>query len=209
MFTGIIEEIGQVTSLQTTSNGKRFTVTCQRVLEGTQLGDSIAVNGVCITVVALTPTSFQGDVMEVTLRKSNLKNLQVGTKVHLERALNLQTRLGGHMVSGHIDTVIQVSRIQERQGQFFMTLLIPPGYRKYMIPQGSICLDGVSLTIADLTESHVTVSLIPESKKRTNFTHLRVGDFINLECDLIGKYVENMVKGQEDNSLVDYIKYEF
>ena len=204
MFTGIIEEIGVISRLETTPRGKTFTVTCEKVLEGTKLGDSIAVNGVCITVVGMTSQGFQGDAMEVTLKKSTLKDLKIGSKVHLERALTLESRLGGHMVSGHIDGVAQLTQVQEARGQFLMTLLIPPGYRKYMVAQGSICLDGVSLTIAELTQAHVTVSLIPETKRRTNFSHIKVGDYINLECDLVGKYIENMVKDESIQGLDFY-----
>lgn len=204
MFTGIIEENGELASIVKTQTGRKITIQCEKVLEGTQLGDSIAVNGVCITVTDLKATSFSGDVMAVTLEKSNLGQLRPKDSVHLERALTLEKRLGGHMVSGHIDGVSTVLKVERARGQVLVTGEIPPGLEGYLIPQGSLALDGVSLTIARLGEKTFTVSLIPETLERSHFKDLRPGDSMNLECDLVGKYVERLLLTRDKKDVSFY-----
>ena len=189
MFTGIIEEIGVVESFLKQSGMIELRIKAAKVLKGTKIGDSIAVNGICLTVTNVDSHSFTADVMPVTLDKSSLKDVREGGRVNLERALQLQTRLGGHMVSGHIDGVGIVTRVERRENAMLYTISSDSKVMNYLIPEGSIAVDGVSLTVAELRDQSFVVSLIPTTLSDTILQDKHSGDRVNLESDIIGKYV--------------------
>lgn len=192
MFTGIIEEIGRVREVELYGLGARLVIQAQKVLEGTKVGDSIAVNGACLTVVELKRGAFVAEVMEETLRVTNLGRLKVGEGVNLERALRWGDRLGGHLVSGHVDGV---GRILERRsvGQAQeITVSLPEHLRRYVVPKGSIALDGTSLTVIERRESTFKVGLIPHTLQATVLGFKGVGEEVNIEVDLIARYLEGL-----------------
>lgn len=193
MFTGLVEEKGRLMSIQSQARGARVQVGCEEVLEGTKLGDSICTNGVCLTVTSLGPGYFTADLMEVTLKKAGFDRLRPGSPLNLERALRLQDRLGGHILQGHVDDTGRVLSREEDQGAFLLEVGIDPSQAKYIIDQGSIGLNGVSLTIAEAKEASLVVSLIPETLGRTNLLDLKPGDPCTVEFDVLAKYVEKQV----------------
>lgn len=197
MFTGLIEEIGQVLEVKNGENSSKITVSSEKVLEEIKLGDSIAVNGACLTVTSFTGNSFTVDVMAETLRKSNLKFLKRNSKINLERALKVGERLGGHIVTGHIDGIGKVKDVKKEDIATWLTVKPSKELLKYMVLKGSVALDGVSLTIAQVYEDCISVSLIPHTKAQTILQYKVTGDEINVECDLIGKYIENLVFRKE------------
>ena len=194
MFTGIIEEIGIVERIEHSGPAAQLTVRAARVLEDVKNGDSVCTNGVCLTVVRFTKESFTADVMPETLRYSNLGGLKQGSPVNLERAMSAQGRFGGHMVSGHIDGVGVIRSLRQEGNATWMTVAPPAGLMRYVIQKGSIAMDGTSLTVAQLEESTFSVSIIPVTKDETILLKKRVGDQVNLECDLVGKYVERLLQ---------------
>lgn len=185
MFTGIIEELGTVERV----GAGRITVRAQRVLEGTRLGDSIAVNGVCLTVTHLTGAGFTADVMPETLRRSGLGALQPGSRVNLERAMAADGRFGGHIVSGHIDGMGQILALRDEGNAVWITIAAPPELLRGIVEKGSVAIDGVSLTVAAVTSQDFSVSIIPHTGGQTTLLHRRPGEQVNLETDIIGKYV--------------------
>ncbi|MBQ7514787.1 MAG: riboflavin synthase [Schwartzia sp.] len=189
MFTGIVEEIGTVRR----AAAGHLSIGAQRVLEGTQVGDSIAVNGVCLTVTTLDAAGFEADVMPETLRRSSLGALRPGSRVNLERALTLSARLGGHIVSGHIDGTGRVAALREEKNARVMTIEAPPALTRYIVVKGSVALDGVSLTVAAETPGGFSVSLIPHTRGVTTLDEKNAGDTVNIETDIIGKYVEKLL----------------
>lgn len=189
LFTGIIEELGTVTKLISQKDSARLTVEAAKILENTQIGDSIAVNGVCLTVTDLSAQFFSVDIMFETLGKTNLQDLKPGNKVNLERALQLQTRLGGHLVSGHVDGVGTISALREVGIARVYEFTAPPEVVSYLIPKGSIAIDGISLTLIDVGEDYFSVSLIPHTRINTTLGFKGPGSKVNLETDLLGKYV--------------------
>lgn len=193
MFTGIIEEVGEISGIRRGSQSIEIEIKAEEILTDIQLGDSIATNGVCLTVTSFTENRFTVDVMPETLRKSSLNDLQVGDKVNLERALRLKDRLGGHLVSGHIDGVGEIKQKRREDNAVLFTISLPAKLSKYVIPKGSIAVDGISLTIAELANHEFVVSIIPHTAKGTTLNEKKVGDIVNLEVDLIGKYVERML----------------
>ncbi|KTE91090.1 riboflavin synthase subunit alpha [Desulfitobacterium hafniense] len=197
MFTGIIEELGKVADLKVLPDSAQLTLEGTKVLEGTQLGDSIAVNGICLTVVKMQGNLFTVDVMAETLHKTNLKQCSRGTRVNLERALQLSTRLGGHLVSGHVDGVGTIQKITPVGIARVFTLKAAPELLNYVLPKGSIAIDGISLTVVDLLPQAFTVSLIPHTRQETTLGFKDVGDMVNLETDLIGKYVARFMEKKE------------
>lgn len=197
MFTGIIEELGKVTDLKVLPDSAQLTLEGTKVLEGTQIGDSIAVNGICLTVVKMQGNLFTVDVMAETLHKTNLKECSRGTRVNLERALQLSTRLGGHLVSGHVDGVGTIQKITPVGIARVFTIKAPPELLNYVLPKGSIAIDGISLTVVDLLPQAFTVSLIPHTRQETTLGFKGVGDVVNLETDLIGKYVARFMEKKE------------
>lgn len=193
MFTGIIEEVGSVASIRKGAHSCVLTVNASRVLEDVHLGDSIATNGVCLTVTSFTSHSFSADVMHETLNRSSLGSLHIGSPVNLERAMLTGGRFGGHIVSGHIDGVGTISSIKEDDNAVWYTVEAPSNILRYIIEKGSITLDGISLTVAKVTNSNFSVSIIPHTRAQTNLASKKVGDVLNLENDLVGKYVERLM----------------
>lgn len=193
MFTGIIEEVGSVASIRKGAHSCVLTVNASRVLEDVHLGDSIATNGVCLTVTSFTSHSFSADVMHETLNRSSLGSLHIGSPVNLERAMLAGGRFGGHIVSGHIDGVGTISSMKEDDNAVWYTVEAPSNILRYIIEKGSIILDGISLTVAKVTNSNFSVSIIPHTRAQTNLASKKVGDVLNLENDLVGKYVERLM----------------
>lgn len=193
MFTGIIEEVGKVKSLRRGAKSFVLEVEAETVLEGTQVGDSIATNGVCLTVTNLTGRGFTADVMPETVNRTALGELVSGASVNLERALSLQTRLGGHIVSGHIDGTGRISNIRQDDNALWLTIECDSKLLRYVIEKGSITIQGVSLTVARVDERSFSVSLIPHTQAATTLHQAKVGDLVNLENDIIAKYVEKLI----------------
>ncbi|MFA5528064.1 MAG: riboflavin synthase [Peptostreptococcales bacterium] len=201
MFTGLIEEIGIVDKVIQGAKSAKITIKAHKVLEGIKLGDSISTNGVCLTVTSFSKDKFDVDVMPETMRRSNLENIRSGSKVNLERAVRVGDRLGGHIVSGHIDGVGLIKAIEEEDNATWITLEASPSIMKYIINKGSIAVDGTSLTVAYVDDSTLKVSIIPLTKGETTLLSKKVGEEVNLECDMIGKYVERlMLFGDKDQS---------
>lgn len=193
MFTGIIEEVGKVKSLRRGAKSFVLEVEAETVLEGTQVGDSIATNGVCLTVTSLTGRGFTADVMPETVNRTALGELLPGALVNLERALSLQTRLGGHIVSGHIDGTGRISNRRQDDNALWLTIECDSKLLRYVIEKGSITIQGVSLTVARVDERSFSVSLIPHTQAATTLHQAKVGDLVNLENDIIAKYVEKLI----------------
>lgn len=192
MFTGIVEEIGKIKSF----DGKRLVVECSKVLEGTQLGDSISINGCCQTVVSMSSNSFSADVSAETLRVT--KGFKTGENVNLERALTPQTRMGGHIVQGHVDGVARYL------GE--MRFEVPKELDKYIVYKGSITVNGVSLTVSRAEGNTFCVAIIPHTLENTNLKDLKTGDLVNIETDILGRYVEKFLSTKDNNLTEDFLK---
>ncbi len=193
MFTGIIEEMGTVSSVVSGSRSGSLTVRAKKVLEKTKIGDSIAVNGVCLTVTAMSPDSFTADVMPESLRRSSLGDLRIGDPVNLERAMAADGRFGGHIVSGHIDGTGRIVKTKSEQNAVWMQISAGAGILGLIVEKGSIAIDGVSLTVARVTASDFSVSIIPHTGAETTLLRKHCGDRVNLENDIIGKYVQRIL----------------
>ena len=201
MFTGIIEEIGKVVSFKKSAHGADLKISAKTVLEDVKLGESIAVNGVCETVVAFDNTTFEVNVSDETLRVSNLSDLKQGDFVNLERALKLSDRLSGHVVSGHVDLTTRFVK-KEKLGEFYnMEFAVMPEFRKYIVKKGSITINGISLTIADINPESFVVAVIPHTFENTNLKELKNNDIVNIETDILAKYIENFVVGKEKKEI--------
>ena len=198
MFTGIIEELGTVKGVRRQSDGMRFSVTAKVVMDGMKTGDSIAVNGACLTVTEFDRSSFTADVSGETVKRTNLEKLRVGEKVNLERPMKLSDRLGGHLVSGHVDDVGVIRGVDKRGGMSIFTLEIPKDIQRYLVVKGSIAIDGISLTVNDVIGNKFTVTVIPHTAEMTTLGFKKRGDTVNLENDLIGKYVERFVRTRSE-----------
>ena len=193
MFTGIIEELGSVRSIEERGENARIIIAAKIVTEGTNHGDSIAVNGVCLTALDIHNDSFAADVSRETLLRSTLGNLKPGTPVNLERAVTPATRLGGHMVQGHVDACGQFVSVEDHGESWTVRFAYPPEIARYLVFKGSVAVDGISLTIANLTNDYFEIAIIPKTWEVTNLSHLKPGDGVNLEVDVIGKYVERLL----------------
>jgi len=200
MFTGIIEEIGQVKGIKNISNGKRINIQAKTVIEDTKIGDSIAINGTCLTVVQLENDSFWAEAVGETLKKTTIGLLKFGTSVNLERALQMQSRLGGHIVQGHVNAACKVFKITKLGDNYLLEFKIETSLRKYVIEEGSITVDGISLTIASIENDKIKISVIPHTWQHTTLQFLKTGDIINIETDVLAKYIENMVKFSNSRS---------
>ena len=200
MFTGIVEEVGKVASIRKGAHSCTLTVSASKVLADVQLGDSIATNGVCLTVTSFTRTSFSADVMHETLNRSSLGQLRPGSAVNLERAMLMGGRFGGHIVSGHIDGTGTVANIKEDDNAVWYTINAAPAILRYVIEKGSIAIDGISLTVAAVDDTGFSVSVIPHTRANTALVEKRVGSVVNLENDCVGKYVEKLLLGAYENS---------
>ncbi len=193
MFTGIIEETGVIRSVERRGASARITVQARRVLEGTNVGDSLAVNGVCLTVTAFGPSWFSADIMAPTIEATTLHSIEGGARVNLERALALGARLGGHIVSGHVDARCRVVAIREDGIARTVRLEAGADILRYMALKGSVALDGASLTVRDLHEDGFSVSIIPHTAMATTLAEKKPGDRVNVECDLMAKYAERLL----------------
>jgi riboflavin synthase len=201
MFTGLIAELGRITAVEKGESSAVFTIAAPQLISQIALGDSVAVNGVCLTATSITGDAFTADVMVQTLAVTSLSQLSVGSPVNLELAALLNARMGGHMVQGHVDGIATVVGLTpgEKWAQFEIT--VPEKLAKYIVNQGSICLDGVSLTVGEINDSNnvVTVWLIPETLERTNLSTKKSGDLINIEVDVLAKYVERLLANGGNN----------
>ncbi len=193
MFTGLIEETGTIRSVRGAGRSLHLTVDARRVLEGIQVGDSIAVNGVCLTVVRHGSDSFTADVMPETYERTNLKDLPPGSPVNLERTMALGDRFGGHIVQGHVDATGTILAMERDEIAVWVTVSAPPDLLRYLVPKGSVAIDGISLTVVDVDADRFRVSLIPHTVAVTNMRHRKVGDRVNLEADVLAKYVERLL----------------
>ena len=194
MFTGIIEEMGIIRDIVRNSRSVVLKIEAKKVLEGIRMGDSIAVNGVCLTADSFTNSIFTADIMPETMQRSALGNLHAGDCVNLERALTLQSRLGGHIVSGHIDGMGTIL-IRKRDGNALLFTIAPSGdLLKYIIEKGSVAIDGISLTVVSVSNASFEVSIIPHTQNETTLHLKKTGDIVNIETDIIGKYIERFMK---------------
>ena len=201
MFTGIIEELGSVKDLRREAVGARLAISASVVLDGTAIGDSICVNGVCLTVVALGKAEFSADVANETLKVTNLGDLKVGQKVNLERALRLSAKIGGHLVTGHVDATGRVREKRQEGNSWRMFFDAPANVLRYVIKKGSIAIDGISLTVADVDASGFSIAMIPHTAKMTTLGFKSPGESVNLETDVIGKYVEKLLSGRMEEGV--------
>lgn len=196
MFTGIIEEIGSVKRVSVGGKSGSIEIAAKKVLDGTKVGDSIAVNGVCLTVTSLGFSSFTADVMAETLRRSSLGSLSLGNGVNLERAMAADGRFGGHLVSGHIDGTGIISKMQKEENAVWVHIQANSEILNLIVEKGSIAIDGISLTVAGVSDSEFSVSVIPHTAKETTLLSKKTGDTVNLENDIIGKYVQKLLGGR-------------
>ncbi|MDD3594177.1 MAG: riboflavin synthase [Candidatus Gastranaerophilales bacterium] len=204
MFTGIIEEVGTIKSVNCTSSGAKIVVSCAKVLEETKIGDSIGIDGVCQTVTDLSSNSFSVETMNETLSLTTFETFKTGQKVNLERAAALSTRLGGHLLSGHVEGLVKITAIEKQGIADIFRFKVAKNIERYMIYKGSVALNGVSLTICSLEGGFFEVSLIPHTKENTTFQYLKIGDFVNIETDIIAKYIEKlMIKDNNTSSRID------
>jgi len=201
MFTGIVEEMGNVKALRRDAGAARLTISASTVLGGTAFGDSINVNGVCLTVVEKTNTEFSADVAQETLKVTNLGDLRVGQKVNLERALQLSARIGGHLVTGHVDAVGRIREKRQESNSWRIFIEAPEAALRYVIKKGSIAVDGISLTVAEVEKSFFSIAMIPHTAKLTTLGIKAGGDSVNLETDIIGKYIERLLSGRVEGGV--------
>lgn len=211
LFTGIIEEIGTVKNIFRGRNSAVLTIATSHILDGTRLGDSIAVNGICLTVTKLSSDCFSADVMHETMNRSSLSNLAIGQKVNLERAMPANGRFGGHIVSGHVDGVGTITGIRQDDTAVWYTIQAEPEIMRYIVEKGSIAVDGISLTVAKVEQTAFSVSMIPHTVRYTVMQERKQGDIVNLECDIIGKYVGKLmgVASQKEESRItkNFLEY--
>lgn len=200
MFTGIIEETGILKKIVGHDTSGFLEIQANKVLSGTQIGDSIAVNGVCLTVTRLLGDSFVADVMPETLRKTNLGSLTIGARVNLERAMAANGRFGGHIVSGHIDGTGRILSLRPEGNAVWVSISTDPSILRLIVNKGSIAIDGISLTVAYVDDQEFRVSIIPHTGEETTLLSRKPGDMVNLENDIVGKYVEKLLQPYEDST---------
>lgn len=203
MFTGIVEELGSVKAIKSGRHSSRIEIAAEKILSDVNLGDSIAVNGICLTVTDFSSHSFCADVMHETLRRSSISNLAVNDRVNLERAMSLNGRFGGHIVSGHIDGVGRIKNIKRDDIAIWFDIACPADILNYIIQKGSIAIDGISLTVADVKSDSFMVSCIPHTIDQTVLKFKNIGDMVNLENDLIAKYVEKFTNQNKSKNIID------
>ena len=211
MFTGIVEETGSIRSLRLSGSSGKIAIRAKKVLGGTRIGDSIAVNGVCLTVVSLEKDGFTADVMAETVRRTNLGDTKIGEKVNLERAMAADGRFGGHIVSGHVDGTGRIVEVKKDDNAIWYMIHAAPQLMRYIVEKGSVTIDGISLTVAKVAEDNFSISAIPHTVSQTVLKDRKVGAVVNLETDIIGKYVEKLLfKGQPEGITRDFLaKYGF
>ena len=204
MFTGIIEEVGRVTNIGHENENRRLTVSSSNLVKELKKGDSIAVSGVCLTAVELTPKSFGADLAEETWNRTSFSRIQPGALVNLELPMRADGRFGGHIVQGHVDGTGKFVALDEIPGadNYWLRIEIPTDLARYVIFKGSLSIEGISLTVAKVEGTEVTVAIIPHTTEMTNLKSLKPGDPVNLEVDMIAKYVERMMRGDSNNSSI-------
>ena len=198
MFTGIIEEISEIKNITSGAESKKLEIKAKKILVGLQIGESININGACQTVIQVKPDSFVVESVKETLKRSNLGLLKKGDRVNLERALKLSDRLGGHLLTGHVDCTTEVKSVSSDGNSSVLEFSLPKDYSALVVEKGSIAIDGISLTIAELKTSSFTVAIIPFTLKMTNLQDKRVKDMVNLEFDFFGKYVKRILEEKEN-----------
>lgn len=205
MFTGIIEEIGKIAAVRRGALSCELSVQGNVVFDGLKIGDSVAVNGVCLTVTSINGNIFTADVMAESMRRSNLGTLQNGSKVNLERAMPSDGRFGGHIVSGHIDGIGFIQSLIKEDNAVWVTITADSSVMRYIVEKGSIAIDGISLTVAKVFKDAFSVSIIPHTGAETTLLSKKSNDRVNLECDIIGKYVEKLI-GKSNGITEDFLK---
>lgn len=199
MFTGIVEEIGKVQNIRKNIKSSVIVIEGNKIFEDIHVGDSIAVNGVCLTVTTFNHNIFEADIMNETLNRSSLGRLKNGSYVNLERAMSANGRFGGHIVSGHIDGTGKIVKIEKDDNAIWYTISVEEKLMKYIVEKGSVAIDGISLTVAKVCTKDFSVSIIPHTVKETILSHKSVGDIVNIENDVIGKYVEKFINFPQKN----------
>lgn len=210
MFTGIVEEVGKIQDVKRNTKSSILTIEGNKIFEDIHIGDSISVNGVCLTVTTFRNDIFTADVMNETLNRSSLGKLTKGNCVNLERAMPVNGRFGGHIVSGHIDGTGEIIKIEKDDNAIWYTIAVHDNLMKYIVEKGSIAIDGISLTVAKINSKNFSVSIIPHTAQETILSHRSVGDIVNIENDVIGKYVEKLItveknKKNESNITMDFL----
>lgn len=201
MFTGIVEEIGVISGIKQGKNSEILTIKAKKVLEDTKIGDSIAVNGICLTVTALYSDSFTADVMHETINRSSLSKLKYGSKVNLERAMPVNGRFGGHIVSGHVDGTGTIINIKPDDNAIWYKIQANQQILRYIVQKGSITIDGISLTVAKVSETDFSISAIPHTVEQTILKEKRQGDIVNLETDILAKYIEKLLPPNKQSKI--------
>lgn len=209
MFTGIIEEVGMIEAIRRGAQSAVLTIRANRVLEGTEIGDSIAVNGICLTVKNLVNGCFAADVMHETLNRSSFAHLSVGNRVNLERAMAAEGRFGGHIVSGHVDDVGTICRIRRDDNAIWFTVRASEKVMRTIVEKGSVAVDGISLTVADVSSTTFSISAIPHTVQMTVLRDRKESDLVNIETDIIGKYVEKLLQSAAIQQTPSRITKEF
>ena len=206
MFTGLIQEVGTIQTITSNTEGKEFVIRAPGIIKEIQIDDSVATNGVCLTATKIDGDTFRVQAIHMTLEKTSVGYLKTGDKVNLELSLRPQDRLGGHFVQGHVNALGKILKIAKVGNNWEVEVSFPLELRKYMISEGSICLDGISLTIARLTDSTLTVAIIPHTLEKTSLSAKKVGDVLNLEVDMIAKYIENFLRFNKDSKSEEWAK---
>lgn len=201
MFTGIIEEIGEVKTISKFNNALKIKISAKKILEDIKIGDSISTNGVCLTVTDFTKSDFVVDAVEETVKSTNLSNLKIKDKLNLERALTLSSRLGGHIVQGHIDSIGEIINIRKKDLSTIYEIKVSNSILDLIVTKGSITLNGVSLTVSKVNKNSFEISVIPETIKKTNIENLNIKDKVNLETDIIGRYIQKLIYKENENNI--------
>ncbi|KIL48836.1 riboflavin synthase [Jeotgalibacillus alimentarius] len=206
MFTGLIEEVGTVHNLQKGKNSMILTIDCTKVIEDAKIGDSIAINGVCLTVTERSGKQFSVDVMPETMKSTTLHELKKGSKVNLERAMAAGGRFGGHFVSGHVDGTGTIQSMKKEENAIYIYIQVPSDLMKYFMMKGSVAVDGTSLTVFDVTKNAFMISLIPQTADDTIIASKSPGSKVNIECDMIAKYVQNLIQPEQKGIDESYLR---
>ena len=209
MFTGLIEEVGKLKNIQSKVGGLEITVEAEKVLEDSKVGDSIAINGICLTITEIGENQFKFDVSQETINRSNIKYLKIGDYLNLERALRLSDRLGGHIVQGHVDTTGRIHSIIPKGEHTEFQISFPEEFRKLVIPKGSIAIDGISLTINEIKGNIISLNIIPHTIQSTNLQFRKQNDIVNIEFDILGKYVLNILESEKKEEKLENLLKNF
>ena len=200
MFTGIVEEVGTILSMQKGTSSIKLNISANKILEDLKIGDSVSVNGICLTVTTLNDKAFTADAMHETLNKTSLYTIKKGSKINLERAMPISGRIGGHIVLGHVDGTGIITKIEKDNIAIWYTIKAEPSIMKYIVDKGSVAIDGISLTIAKVSIDNFSISAIPHTLKNTTLLSKSVNDIVNIENDCIGKYIEKLLFIDKENS---------